>query len=59
MIEGMINTLKHILYIFYILLRSSMTTRNTLANGTTLSTANQGPSVSTTYPLGSFMEGYY
>ncbi len=41
------------------ILRSTLTTRNRLPNsGTVLSTANVGPNVNTTYPLGSFIEDY-
>ncbi|MSR34728.1 MAG: YHYH protein [Phycisphaerales bacterium] len=36
----------------------NMTTRTTLPNGTVLSSANYGPAVSTTYPLGYFAEDY-
>jgi len=35
-----------------------MTTRTTLPNGTVLTSANYGPAVSATYPLGYFAEDY-
>lgn len=38
--------------------KRSITQRQTLANGTTLSSTYYGPDVSTTYPLGCFLEDY-
>ena len=37
---------------------AAMTNRNSLGNGTALSAANYGPSINTTYPLGSFIEDF-
>lgn len=39
-------------------LRTHMVNRDTLPNGTILTSADYGPVVSTTYPLGDFMEDY-
>jgi hypothetical protein len=36
----------------------SITKRTSLSNGTTLASAHYGPDVSTTYPLGSYLEDY-
>jgi hypothetical protein len=38
--------------------KRSITKRTSLANGTTLSSAYYGPDVSSTYPVGSFLEDY-
>ncbi len=39
-------------------LRTTMVNRDTLPNGTVVSVANEGPVVSSSYPLGDFMEDY-
>ena len=39
-------------------LRTTMVNRDTLPNGTIVSVSNEGPVVSTSYPLGDFMEDY-
>lgn len=39
-------------------LRTNMVNRDTLPNGTILTSANYGPVVNSTYPLGDFMEDY-
>lgn len=39
-------------------LRTKMVNRDTLPNGTVLSSANYGPAVSASYPLGDFLEDY-